>query len=76
MHTLLFANGIDGNDIWMIQGRGCTDFISESLERLFIEHSGEGQHLQSHTPAHRKLLSLVNDAHAAAADLTQQPKVA
>src|SRR5262249_22488038 len=47
-----------------------------ALQLPFVEGSRERQHLQGHTPAQRQLLGLIDDAHAATADLAQNAEVA
>jgi hypothetical protein len=57
------------------RGRG-PRFISEPRELPFIEHAGQRQHLERHSPAQRKLFRFVDDPHASAADLTHNAEVA
>ena len=60
----------------MVQVGGRLRFVLEALELLRVQRRGEGQHLQGHPPAQRELHRLVDDAHAAAADLADDAEVA
>lgn len=56
--------------------RGGLGFILKTLELFRIQRRGEGKHFQSHAPAQRNLLGCIDDAHAAAAYLAQDDKIA
>ena len=60
----------------MVERGGGAGFVLEALQLLLVEHRGERQHLQRDAAAERDLLGLVDDAHAAAADLAQDSKIA
>ena len=55
-------------------GRAGLDLEPVALPR--VDGRGVGEHLQRHPPAQRDLLGLVDDRHAAAADLAEQAEVA
>ena len=50
--------------------------VLEALQLARVQRRRERQHLQRHPPAQRDLLGLVDDAHAAAAHLAEDPEVA
>src|SRR5207248_6225045 len=50
--------------------------VLEALELLRVQRRRERQHFEGDAPAERQLLGLVNDAHAAAADLAADAEVA
>ena len=56
--------------------RGGVGFVLEALQLPRVEHGGERQHLERDAAAERNLLGLVDDAHAAAADLAEDAEVA
>ena len=60
----------------MMQQCGRLRFVLEAVQLLGIEGGGERQHLDGDTAIQRELLRLVNDAHAAAADLADETEIA
>ena len=65
----LAADGEDRDDVRVVQLRRGLGLVLEPLQLARVERGREGQHLQGHAAAQRDLLGLVDDAHAAAADL-------
>ena len=59
-----------------MQLAGRADFVAKAGQSPLVEHRGEGQHLQRDGPADGDLLGLVDDAHAAAAELADDAEVA
>ena len=76
VHAPLAADGVDRHDVGVVQAGGGLGLELEPLELPGVERRGEGQDLQRHAAAERDLLGLVDDAHAAAADLAEDPEVA
>ena len=72
----LAADGVDRHDVGVVQLAGGVGFVAEACQSARVEHRREGQHLQGDSPAERDLLGLVDDAHAAAADLADDAEVA
>ena len=72
VHAALAADGVDRHDVGVVQaGRGL-GLELEPLQLPGVQRRGERQHLQRHPAAERDLLGLVDDAHAAAADLAER----
>ena len=76
MDAPLDADGNHGNDVGMVQLRGRLGLVLEAGDLPAVEDRGERQDLQGDASRQRNLLRLVDDAHAAAADLPPQAKVA
>jgi hypothetical protein len=72
----LRADAVDRDDVRVVEQRRRLRLVPEALELAVVEDRGERQDLQRHAPAERDLLRLVDDPHAAAADLAEQPEVA
>ena len=72
----LAADGVDRDDVRVVERGGGAGFVLEAGELLLVEHRGERQHLQRDAAAERDLLGLVDDAHAAAAQLAEDAEVA
>src|SRR5713226_6200919 len=70
------AGGEDGDDVGVVQLRGGVSFVLEALQLPGIERAGEGEDFQGDPPAERDLLGLVDDAHAAPADLADDAEIA
>ena len=76
VHAVLFADREHRHDVRMLHlGRGL-GLVLEAADLLRVVPGGERQDLQRDAPPQRNLLRLVDDAHAAAADLAHQPEVA
>ena len=72
MHAAVAADGVDRDDVVVAQQCRGLGLDLKSLELLGVGHSGEGQYLQRHAAVEGQLHGLVDDAHAAAADLAEQ----
>ena len=72
MHAAVAADGVDRDDVGVVQQRRGLGLDLESLELLGVGHGGEGQYLQRHAAVEGQLHGLVDDAHAAAADRAEQ----
>src|SRR5207302_10180813 len=75
MDAALAADRVDGHDVRVMQMGGGPGLVLEALQLPRIERQGKRQHLQGDAPAEGQLFSLVDDAHAAAADLVQEAKI-
>ena len=69
--TVLLADAEHGDDVGVVELGGRLRFALEAPLGPDIEQHAPGQHLQGHVPSQRNLLGLVDDAHAAFADLAQ-----
>ena len=76
VHAALGADGVDRDDVGVVQAGGGLGLELEPLELAGVQGRGEGQDLQGHPAAERDLLGLVDDPHAAAADLAEEAEVA
>ena len=74
--ALLLPDGEDRNDVRMVQLGGRLSFVAEPGDLPLIEHRGKRKNLQRHLAIERFLVGLVDDAHAAAADLADDAVVA
>src|SRR5262249_29182046 len=74
MEALIESGAKNGHDVLMVQECGGLSFELEPLPVARVERGGRGQYLERDAPAERKLLGLVNHAHATAADLTEDSK--
>ena len=74
--ALLLPDGEHRHDVRMVQLGRRLRFVAEAGDLPLIEHRGERQDLERHAPVERLLVRLVDDAHAAAADLAHDPVVA
>jgi hypothetical protein len=72
----LAADGVDVDDVRVVQRGGRPGLVVEALQLPRVQRSGEGQHLEGHAAAQRELFGLVDHAHAAAADLPDDAEVA
>jgi hypothetical protein len=68
-YTALAADPENRDDVRMVQMGGSLGLVLEALQLLRVHGSGEGQHLEGHTPAQGDLHCLIDHAHAAAANL-------
>ena len=71
--AVVAADAEDRHDVRMVQLGGGLGLDLEPLALLGVDRRGEGQDLERDAPAQRDLLGLVDDAHAAAADLAEDP---
>ena len=76
MDAVLLADAEDGHDVGVVQPGGRLRLAKKPLQARGRGHPGRRQDLQRHVPAERLLLRLVDDAHAAAADLPQDAEIA
>jgi hypothetical protein len=63
------ADLVDGADVWVVQGRGGPRLAQEALECLLVGGDVLGEELERHLPSEIGVLGLVDDAHAATAQL-------
>ena len=66
MHALFSADGVDRHDVRMLELCRDTHFPAKPLDRRFRPECRKGEDFDGHLPRKRQLLSLVDDAHAAA----------
>ena len=76
MNAALGAHGMDRHDVRVMQERGSLRLGLEPLKLARVQRGGERQNLESDTTTQGKLLGLVNDAHATAADLPHDVEIA
>jgi hypothetical protein len=76
VHAALAADAVHRDDVWVVQAGGGLGLDAEPLDLPGVHRGGHRQELQRHAAAQRDLLGLVDDPHAAAADLADQPEVA
>ena len=76
MDAAIAADGVDRDDVRMLQASSGQGFVLEALQLLGIQRCSEGQDFQGHAAAQGDLLRFIDDAHAAAAHLAQQAKIA
>jgi hypothetical protein len=72
----LAADGIDGDDIRVLQSGGGQGLVLEAGELPLVEHPGKGKRLERDAPLQRNLLGFIDDSHTAAADLADDAKIA
>jgi hypothetical protein len=72
----LAAHRVDRHDVLVVQAGRRPRLVVEALQLPRVHRRRQRQHLQRHPAAKRDLLGLVDDAHAAAPDLADQPAVA
>ncbi len=73
MTAAFLADVIDGTDIGMVQGRSGLGLAAEALQCLAVLGEIVGQKLQGDEAAEAGVFGLVDDAHAAAAELFDDP---
>src|SRR4029077_2044761 len=66
--TIMLADLVDCADVRMVQGRSCTCFAAETFQCLRILGHIFGEKLQRNEAPKLGVLSLIDDAHAAAAE--------
>ena len=76
MQPAVLADAEDRHDVGVVQSRRGPRFPLEPLLLLRVRQHLLWQHLQRHMPPQGHLLGLVDDAHAAATDLPDDPVVA
>ena len=76
VEAVLLADAQNRHDVRMVQAAGRPRFAEESPAVRIVEPRVTGQHFHRHATAKRFLHGLVDDAHAAAADLSQDAEVA
>ena len=76
MHAALAADRVDLDDVLVPEARRRLRLVFESLQMPRVHRPRVRQHLQCDPPAERNLLRLEHDAHAAPADLADQPEIA
>lgn len=76
VQAAFFADPEHRNDVGVVQSGGCLRLALEPLLVPDVEEELLGQHLEGHMSAKRDLFSLVDDAHAATADLAQDAVIA
>jgi hypothetical protein len=67
----MFAHAVDRNDIGVVQPGGCLRLALEALQMAGIQERMLAQDFQRHTPTQGDLHGLIDNAHAAAADLAE-----
>jgi hypothetical protein len=70
------ADAVDGDDIRVVKPSCCFSLTLEAHQVARIQQRVPRQYLEGHVAAERFLFGLVDDAHAAAADLAQDAVVA
>ena len=68
--AVVLADVVDGADVGMIQGGGRLGFAAETLQRLGILREIFGEEFEGHEAAEARVLGLVDDTHAAAAEFS------
>jgi hypothetical protein len=76
MDAAFTAHEENRDDVGMVELCGGMSLVFEPLQLLRVHHGSEWQHLERDAAAERDLLGLVDDAHAAAADLADDAEVA
>jgi hypothetical protein len=66
--AVLLANIVNGADVGMVQGRGRLRFPLKSRQHLRVRGHIVGQEFQGDEPPQARILRLVDDSHAAAAE--------
>jgi hypothetical protein len=65
----VLVNFVDGADVRVVQGRSGLGFALETGQRLRVFGDFIGQEFQGHEAAQLEVLSLIDHAHAATAEL-------
>ncbi len=76
VQPVLFPRLVNGDDIGVVQPPGSARLAAESFDPARVDHRVKHQHLQGDATAQRNLLGLVDNSHAAAANLAQNLEVA
>ena len=74
--SLVFANAEHGHDVGVMQPGGGLCLAAEAFEMFGGKSCPAEQHLERHAPRQGALLGLIDDAHAAPADLADDAKIA
>ena len=72
----LLAHPVHRDDVRVVEPSGRVRLAPEALDRLRVERHRRVEDLQRDAAPHRRLLGLVDDAHAAAADFASEHEVA
>src|SRR5208283_4501529 len=67
--TIVLADFVDRADVGVVQGGSCACFPAEAFERLRVLSYVLGQKLQRDKAAKFRVLGLINNTHASAAEL-------
>ena len=73
--ALVLVDLVDGADAGVVEGGGGAGLALEALERGRVPRHLRGQELERDVAAELRVLGLVDDAHAAAAELRRDPVV-
>ena len=76
MHVPLAADGEDRHDVGVVQPGHGLGLAAEPLHRLLIGDGAESEDLERDAAAQRRLLGLVDHAHAAPAELAEDLELA
>ena len=76
VHPALIAHGKNRNDIGMVQVGDGGRLACETIDRFLITGRRKPQDFKGHAPMQRKLLGLKHRSHTAAADLSDDLKIA
>ena len=76
MNSAFAADGVHRDDVRVMELRRGLGLLPESLQMLGVERGRKRQDLQGHAASQRQLDGLVDDAHAAPADLAHDLEVA
>jgi hypothetical protein len=76
MQAVALADAEDGDDIRVVQPRRGPGFEAEPLEMGPIRRARGPEYLERHMAAEGLLHGLIDDAHAAPADLVEDPIIA
>jgi hypothetical protein len=71
----VFADVVQRADVRMAQSRRCPRLAPESLQRQPVPRQIVGQEFQRYESPQPRVLGLVNDAHATAAQFSRNPLV-
>jgi hypothetical protein len=71
----VLTDAVDGHDVGVVQLGGRPGLAMEAADLILAASGPRGEHLQGDLPAEALLLGLVDDPHAAAADLAEDPIV-
>ena len=74
--AVLFADFVDGDDVWMAQPRSGAGFGAEALHELWVGEPAEEQHLNRDNAFETHLPRPIHDPHAALGDFLEEFVVA
>ncbi len=74
--VLALPDLVDGADVGIVEDRGRLGLVDEALAGLVVVGQLEGQELEGHGAPQLDVVGLVDDAHAAAADLAEDTVLA